>query len=154
VRGGGGDADNLTLSSPFVVAESSQIIANAFGGIGGNIRIGAEVFVADPTSRVEASSTLGIPGTVDITGAVTALTSSVAPLPQTFVNIAALLPARCAARLSGGTYNSLVVGGRDGLPLRPGGLLPSPLVLEDRPAADPAGTWEHGWQTSPARGRS
>jgi large exoprotein involved in heme utilization and adhesion len=35
VRGGGGDAGNLTLTSPFVVADGSAMVANAFGGVGG-----------------------------------------------------------------------------------------------------------------------
>jgi hypothetical protein len=37
-----------------------------------------------------------------------------------------------------GKYNSLVLGGRDGLPLDPSGLLPSPLVFDERLVADPA----------------
>jgi filamentous hemagglutinin family protein len=135
VQGGGGDAGNLTIEAPFVVAEGSRIIANAFEGMGGNIRIRAKVFVADPGSQVEASSTLGISGMVDITGAVTGLTWSVAPLPQTFVHIAELLPVRCAARAPGGRYSSLVLSGREGLPLEPDGALPSPLALEARLAA-------------------
>jgi filamentous hemagglutinin family protein len=146
VRGGGGDAGNITLDSPFVVLDGSQIIANAFAGMGGNIRIGAEVFLADPASLVSASSALGIQGMVDIRAPVTTLSGVLAPLPQAFVNVAALLPARCAARLSGGKASSLVVGGREGLPLDPGSLLPSPLVFDTRLvfdarlAADPAVT--------------
>jgi len=51
-------------------------------------------------------------------------------LPAEIVQAAALLQARCAARLAGGTSSSFVVAGRDGLPLEPGGLLPSPLYVE------------------------
>jgi large exoprotein involved in heme utilization and adhesion len=140
VRGGGGDAGNLTLESSLVIAEGSQMVANAFEGRGGNIGIGAEVFLADPASLVSASSALGIQGTVNIQAPVTSLSGTLAPLPQAFMHVAALLPARCAARLSGGQTSSLVVGGRDGLPLEPGGLLPSPLVLAPRMEADPAVT--------------
>jgi hypothetical protein len=135
VQGGGSDAGNIILDAPFVVAEGSQISANAFGGMGGNIRISSEVFLADPASRVDASSTLGIQGIVDIRAPVTSLGGTLAPLPQAFVNVAALLPARCAARLSEGKTSSLVLSGRDGLPIAPDGLLPSPLVLDDRLAA-------------------
>jgi hypothetical protein len=110
------------------VLAGSQIIANAFGGRGGNIRI--NVLLADPNSTVAASSTLGIN---DI---LFPLSGTLAPLPQTFVSVAALLPARCAARLSGGKASSLVLGRRDGLPLEPSGVLPSPLVLEERLIAD------------------
>jgi hypothetical protein len=69
---------------------------------------------------------------------VTSLSGTLAPLPQAFVSVAALLPARCAARAQDGRYSSLVLGGREGRPVAPGGLLPSPLVREERLAADPA----------------
>jgi hypothetical protein len=72
---------------------------------------------------------------VDIQAPVTTLSGTLAPLPQAFVNVAALLPARCAARLSEGKTSSLVLSGRDGLPIAPDSLLPSPLVLDDRLAA-------------------
>jgi hypothetical protein len=150
VRGGGGDAGNLTLTAPFVVADHSSIIANAFGGRGGNIQITADAFLADPMSLVSASSALGIQGTVNIQAPVTALSGIVAPLPQTFVQVAALLPARCAARTQDGRYSSLVLGGRDGLPADPGGVLPSPLGLE-RLVADPAVIGSPHQQTSAAK---
>jgi filamentous hemagglutinin family protein len=142
---------NLTLEAPFVIAEGSQIRATAVAGRGGNISIGARVFLADPASVVSASSDLGIQGTVDIRAPVTTLSGTLAPLPQVFVNIAELLPARCAARFSGGKASSLVLGGRDGLPLEPGGVLPSPLVLEERLVADPAVTGGPPHEPSPAR---
>jgi filamentous hemagglutinin family protein len=138
VRGGGGDAGNLTLTAPFIIAEGSQIVANAFEGMGGNIRLGAEVFLADPVSLVSASSALGISGIVDIRAPVTTLSGTLAPLPQVFVSAAALLPARCVARWSGGKASSLVLGGRDGPPSDPSGVLSSPLVMDTELTADPA----------------
>jgi hypothetical protein len=150
VRGGGGDAGNLILDAPFLVADSSQIVANAFGGRGGNIQITAGVFLADPASLVSASSALGIQGTVDIRAPVTSLSGAVAPLPQAFVSAAALLPAQCAARLSGGRYSSLVMGRRDGLPLDPGSVLPSPLTL-DESVGDPAVDETPHQQKTPAK---
>jgi large exoprotein involved in heme utilization and adhesion len=125
VRGGGGDAGNLTLTAPFVVAEGSQIVANAFGGQGGNIRIEGGVVLIDPASLVSASSTLGVQGTVDIRAPVTNLTGVVAPLPERFVAEAGLLRDRCAARLREGRVSSLVERGRDGVPATPEGVLPS-----------------------------
>jgi large exoprotein involved in heme utilization and adhesion len=151
VRGGGGDAGNLTLTVPFVVAGHSSIIANAFGGRGGNIQITADAFLADPTSLVSASSALGIQGTVNIQALVTSLSGTLAPLPQAFVSAAALLPARCAARAQGGRYSSLVLGGRGGLPPDPTGVLPSPLVLEAPLVADPAVIGALQRPRSPAR---
>jgi hypothetical protein len=56
--------------------------------------------------------------------------------PYTYGQVVALLPARCAARYSGGQASSIVVGGRPGLPSDPSGPLPSPLTLEERLAAD------------------
>jgi hypothetical protein len=102
------------------------------------------VLLADPSSRLAAS------GTLEITGAVTALTGTLAPLPQTFMDVATLLPVRCAARWSGGKASSLVLGGRGGLPPEPSGVLPSPLALEARLAADPALTGDPHRQTSAA----
>jgi hypothetical protein len=151
VRGGEADAGNLTLEAPFVVADGSAIVANAFGGRGGNILINGDVFLADPASLVSASSQLGLPGTVDIQAPVTSLSGTLAPLPQAFVNVAALLPARCAARLSGGQASSLVLGGRDGLPAEPSGVLPSPLLLGERLVADPTVTGAPQRQKSAAR---
>jgi len=138
VQGGGGDAGNITIDPRFIILEGSRIIANAFQGMGGNIRLDAGVFLADPASLVSASSTLGIQGTVDIRAPVTSLSGTLAPLPQAFVSAAELLPARCAARLSGGKVSSLVLGGREALPPDPGGLLPSPLALDARLLAGPA----------------
>src|SRR5262249_11791766 len=51
-----------------------------------------------------------------------------------------LLRASCAARFSGGKTSSLVLGGRDGLPLQPGDLLPSPLNVDLATAADTPST--------------
>jgi len=130
VHGGAGDAGNITIDPQFVILQNSQILAQAFGGNGGNISIVAGVFFADPTSTISASSTLGVSGTVDIQAPVTSLSGTLAPLPAEIVQAAGLLQARCAARLAGGTSGSFVVAGREGLPLEPGGFLPSPLYAE------------------------
>src|SRR5207253_4762282 len=58
---------NIFIDPQFVLLQYSQIVANAFAGQGGNIRIQAQqVFLADPTSQVSASSALGINGQVAI----------------------------------------------------------------------------------------
>ena len=135
VRGGGGDAGNLTVEAPFIVAGGSQLVANAFGGSGGNIRINAGVFLADPESRVSASSAQGIRGTVDIRAPVTTLSGVVSPLPPEFAPAPALLRDRCAARLREGTVSSFVERGRDDVPATPDGVLPSRLASESADAA-------------------
>ena len=55
-EGAGGNITIDTIDSAFVILANSQITANAFGGPGGNIDIVTEVFLADPTSQVTASS--------------------------------------------------------------------------------------------------
>jgi large exoprotein involved in heme utilization and adhesion len=132
VRGGpqtrGG---NITIDPEFVILENSAIIANAVEGRGGNIQITAqEAFLADPTSRVDATALaeVGIDGTVDIRAPVTNVSGTFAPLPQRFGRELALLGGLCAQRLRGGERSSFVLARRDGLPLEPGMLLPSPLV--------------------------
>ena len=119
---------NITIDPEFVVLENSQIIANAFKGQGGNIQITAGVFLADPASQVDASSELGIDGTVDIRAPVTNVSGTFAPLPQNFGRELELLSGLCAQRRRGGEHSSFVHARRDGVPLEPGTLLPSPLV--------------------------
>ena len=67
------------------------------------------------------------------------------------MQVAVLLPVQCAARAQGRRYSSLVLGGQEGLPLEPGGLWSSPLVLKEQLAADPAMSGAPHQQTSAAR---
>ena len=124
---GGGD---INIDPVFVILMDSDIIAQAFAGFGGNIDITADVFLADSNSLVDASSELGIDGEVIIRAPITDVTRKVKPLPKQFTSAAVLLRESCIARIRGGEYSSFIVGGRDGLPLEPGGLLPSPLSLD------------------------
>src|SRR5262249_38295684 len=96
-------------------------------------------FLADPSSAVTASSTLGINGEVNIQAPVTNISGSLVPLPQAFARPATLLSTRCAERLREGTVSSLVVRGRDGVPARPGEVLPLPLALAPPEAAEAGG---------------
>jgi large exoprotein involved in heme utilization and adhesion len=127
--GGGPDTlgGNITIDPQYVILNDSQIIANAYEGKGGNIRIIADVFLASPDSIVDASSALGIDGTVDIRAPITNISGTLAPMRGNFLSAEALLRDRCAARVRGGKYSSFVVSGRDGLPIRPGSVLPSPI---------------------------
>jgi filamentous hemagglutinin family protein len=132
VGSGEGKGGNITIDPEFVVLTNSQITADAFGGPGGNIDITAGVFLADPASQVTASSQQNIDGVINIQSPVTDITGVIAPPPATFVSTAALLRDRCAARLREGQLSSLVVSGREGMPARPGGVLPSPVFRADR----------------------
>jgi large exoprotein involved in heme utilization and adhesion len=118
---------NITIDPRYVILNDSQIIANAYEGKGGNIRIIADVFLASPDSIVDASSALGIDGTVDIQAPITSISGTLAPVQGNFLSAEALLRDRCAARIRGEKYSSFVVSGRDGLPIRPGSVLPSPI---------------------------
>jgi hypothetical protein len=70
---------------------------------------------------------------VTINAVVTDVSASLAQLSTEVLEAAALLRASCAARLAEGKASSLVVAGREGVPLEPGGLLPS-VLMERRPA--------------------
>jgi filamentous hemagglutinin family protein len=145
VRSGVGGGGNITLGSTghpldFIVLDNSGIHADAFGGPGGNINIFANVmFSSTPIeTAVTASSALSAPGTVNINAAITDVSGSLAELSTEVLGVAALLRASCAARLAEGKTSSLVVAGREGLPLEPGGLLPS--ALKELHAAGVAGS--------------
>lgn len=125
--GGGAETTggNIAIDPEFVLLKNSRIVANAFEGKGGNINLVAQVLLADPQSLIDASSALGIDGTVDIQAPVNNVSGMLTPLPADFTSASALLRERCMARIREGKYSSLVVGGRDGVPFEPGNLLPS-----------------------------
>ncbi len=139
VQSGVGQGGNITIGSlghpfDFILLGDSQIRADAFGGPGGNINIFANVYLTS-ASVVSASSALSTPGTIAIEATVTDVSGSLTQLPTTPLEAAALMRASCAARLAGGKASSLVVAGREGQPLDPSSLLPSPLVVEAPVAA-------------------
>jgi len=101
--------------------------ANAFGGPGGNIGIFSDTFLKG-NSSVTASSQLSKPGTIDVEARVADVSDSLAQLPGDLLQAQNLLRASCAARTVQGKTSSLVVAGREGVPLEPGGLLSSPLA--------------------------
>lgn len=119
---------NITIDPIFVVLNNSQIVANAYEGSGGNINIVAETFLADSNSMIDASSQLGVSGTVNIQAPITSISGLVSPLSTEFVNASQLLRGQCLARIRADSgYSSFLVSGRDGLPIAPGQLLPATL---------------------------
>lgn len=131
VQGGEDNAGNLRLEAPLVILESSDIIARASMGNGGRIDIQArQVFLADPTSQVDASSLEGgIDGEVDIQASVSSISGLVVPLPAVFASAATFVRTACPTRLHEGIVSTLVERGHDGVPVAPDGLLPSRLAL-------------------------
>jgi len=130
VRSGAEGAGNITIDPQFVILDRSRISADAFGGPGGNVKITADIFL-NSHSQITASSALSQPGTIDIQASITDVSGSLAQLPEAVLQASSLLRAACAVRLSEGKASSLVLSGREGLPLEPGSLLPSPLLMEE-----------------------
>ncbi len=137
VNGGLGGGGDIAIDSSLIVLDNSKVLAQAFGGPGGNINITADVFlvnrggIAPPSlvGIVDASSELSTSGIIDIQASVTDVSGSVAQLPTAPLQATELLRAACAARFAGGKSSSLVLAGRDGVPLQPGSMLPSPLYM-------------------------
>ena len=116
--GGGGDID---IDPEFVVLDQSRIVAQAVEGAGGNITITAGTFFATPDSLVDASSELGIDGTVSIVAPDTDVTSGITTLPSEVLDATALMKSACSAATAEG--GSFVVAARPGLPVSPDALL-------------------------------
>ena len=148
VGSGQGKGGNITIDPRFVVLDNSQIRADAFGGPGGNVKIVADVYLTTD-SVVSASSALGVPGTINILASTTNVSATLARLPEAVAQAATLLRASCAARVAAGKASSLVVAGREGVPLEPGGYLPSPLMVEELGSAGLSRSEGHYWETFP-----
>ena len=134
VAGSGTDTagGNINVDPQFVVLQNSQILAQAFAGTGGAITITAtSAFISDPLSIVNASSTLGISGTVNIQSPLQNVGGELTALTQEFSSAAALLAQQCAARAADGKFSTFVVAAREGLPIEPGGFLASPSLTAE-----------------------
>jgi filamentous hemagglutinin family protein len=116
---GAGSGGNISIDPQFVVLDHSQIIANAFGGNGGNISIIADNFLSQD-SVVQASSQLGISGTVAISAPRIDVSSSLGGLNATYLDASRLIRESCASRSARGASSFLAVG-RGGLAENCGG---------------------------------
>jgi filamentous hemagglutinin family protein len=116
---GFGNGGNITIDPVFVILNNSQIIAQAFGGTGGNISIVTQHFIKDPPSVVDASSKLGVDGNVEISSPNTDVGANLGVLPATLFDASALLRDSCATRAGLAAANSFIGVGRGGLPLDP-----------------------------------
>jgi filamentous hemagglutinin family protein len=128
VFGGDGNGGNITIDPNVVVLQGSQVKAEAFQGVGGDITITTPLFLADSTSTVSALSPFGLNGTVTIQSPTSNLSGSLGPLTSKPSQAQALLTQRCAA-LASGQASSFVIAGREQLPADPGGWLNSPLTF-------------------------
>jgi large exoprotein involved in heme utilization and adhesion len=157
VQSGLGQGGNISIGSglhplDFILLNNSGIHANAFGGSGGNINIFADTFLSSLpiTTAVTASSNLSTSGTIDIQASIVDVSGEISQLPEAPLQATELLRATCAARLAAGKSSSLVLGGRGGLPLEPGGLLPSPLYVAAASAISSGSRLLSGGQTASA----
>jgi large exoprotein involved in heme utilization and adhesion len=119
--GGGG---NIMIDPEFVLVNNSSIIANAFGGPGGNITIIANNFLQSATSVITASSALSTPGVIEVRSPENNVENNIAQLPAAFVDASALLRGLCTARRTGAP-SSFTVAGRGGVPVDADGYLPA-----------------------------
>jgi large exoprotein involved in heme utilization and adhesion len=129
--GGGAETTggNISIDPQYVLLKNGRITANAFEGQGGNIEIVSDVFLADPGSVIDASSSLGIDGQVDIRSPISQVNGLISPLSKDFRSVVALLRKPCMARVHRGDYSSFMIKGRDSLPVEPERFLSSPLSI-------------------------
>jgi large exoprotein involved in heme utilization and adhesion len=135
--GGGGNGGDITINTDLLVAlpwENSDIIANAFDGRGGNVRITTQgVFglerrsVLTPLSEITAFSQQN----PDLNGVVEINTPDINPSrgldanPAQLVDASELIVSGCGASRRQGE-SKFIVTGRGGLPMRPGDAYISP----------------------------
>ena len=116
VANGEGNGGNITVKSPVVSLDNSQIIAQAKVGDGGNISVPGILFKS-PLSVIDASSEKSTPGELNLTPD-TNISGSIAVLPESLLNASEHLNDSCNTR-SGKSTNSFVVKGKGGIPLSP-----------------------------------
>ena len=135
VESGTGSGGNISIDPDFVILKQSNILANAYGGSGGNISIVAGIFIATPDSRVDASSALGIDGTVNISSPDDTVSEDLATLPDNYLDVTSLISERCGTAASA---SSLVDAGPGGRTIDPDGYLPSFALASDNKATNNA----------------
>ena len=121
----GGD---ISLDPDYIVLQNSQILAKAVQGQGGNISLIAnDAVLVDPFSVLDASSALGISGSVNIQAPTKFLSGIIAPLPQNTAPVTTLYGAKCVAG-AGGHFSTFVDSKADSLAPTPGTFLASPFL--------------------------
>ncbi|MEM9216751.1 MAG: filamentous hemagglutinin N-terminal domain-containing protein [Cyanobacteria bacterium P01_F01_bin.150] len=139
----GGNGGNIEIDAGFVIApgdEDSDITANAFAGMGGNINIRTNglllgIAVRDRptplTSDITASSELGVAGTVTVSGITDELAPSPIQLPSRLADANNQLIVGCLLDEDA----SFVVTGRGGIPATPTEMLNQQVLIwqDDRP---------------------
>jgi len=150
--GGGG---NITLQPNFLVQDQSPIIAEAYGGPGGNIDIkttGIYQFSLSSLSRISASSQFGVDGIVTINTPDNNAEESLLVLPADFSDASVLLDTPCGHRIAE-NLSSLVMVPTEGVTNAPNDLRSNkPILLKPSPLK--AGTSTKNQKTMAAAKRS
>ncbi len=123
---GFGNGGNLTIDPSFLVLNDSGLISKSSFGNGGNITILTDYFFQS-ASIIDASAPFGLPGTVSVSAPEVDLSASLVGLPDNFLDAESLLRPDCAVRLAG-DVSTFIMLGRGGLPIQPGGFVPSATV--------------------------
>ncbi len=121
----GGDGGNITIDPQAVILDNSRIVANAINGDGGDITIVADAFLVSSDSHISASSQFGVSGSIQINSPDTDLAGSLARLSASLASTSTHLSRHCATMFSG-RVSSFILTGQGGIPIQPGGRLPSP----------------------------
>ncbi len=128
IKRGGNDAGDITINPPeWILMRDSKIVANAYKGKGGNIHLSSDHFVASAQSKVDASSELGIDGTVTIDSPDANISGGLIVLPTNFMDATRWMKIPCAQR-SGASVSRFVIGGQDAIAMLFNDWQPSPAA--------------------------
>jgi filamentous hemagglutinin family protein len=122
-----GDGGNLTIDPVFFILNESALISRSTSANGGNISILSDYFFQS-SSLIDASAPFGLPGTVSVSAPEVDLSGSLVGLPNTLLDASTQLRPDCVVRLTE-DVSTFIVLGRGGLPVQPGGFVPSGLQL-------------------------
>lgn len=110
----GDNGGNIVIDPKHTVLDNSQIIARAIRGAGGDISITTRAFIRSAASVIDASSTFGVAGNIELLAPDMDVAGTLAVLPSNFAAAGEQLSAHCAARLPE-DESSFIVIGRGGL---------------------------------------
>ena len=122
----GNNGGNISMNANEVILDASQITARAQIVSGGNIRISARAFISSSDNVIDVSvaDKFGVSGNVEIFSPDIDIAGSLAVLPESFTSRALALQESCAVKLPG-DFSSFIVVGKGGIPIEPGGIMPT-----------------------------
>lgn len=117
IKKGGNDAGDININQDVLILNRSRIVANAWEGDGGNIRLIADPFVQSWESLMDASSMFGIDSTVYIESPEGDFASMVL-MPENLFGATRWMKTPCAGRTSE-NVSRFVIKGRDAMATTP-----------------------------------